>query len=360
MSSPKPYVVIMAGGVGSRFWPYSREKYPKQFLDILGTGKSLIRQTFERFLPITEEGRIFVVTNTEYGDLVKEHLPELGDDQILREPMRKNTAPCIAYAAFKIASKDHDSVMIVTPADHVILKETLFHEKALLATRAAWEEDTLVTIGITPNRPETGYGYIQFLVDDSGAQDVVKVKTFTEKPNLEMAKAFVESGEFLWNAGIFIWKTQVIIDALHSNLPEIAEAFEDLKDRYYTPKEKEDLSRTYLQCKNISIDYGIMEKATNVFVVPAELGWSDLGNWDSIHELSDKDSSGNVVDGNALLYNSQNCLVKAPEEKLVVVDGLDGFLVTEHDGVILICKKDNEKQIREYVKGAREKGDKYL
>jgi mannose-1-phosphate guanylyltransferase len=350
----------MAGGVGSRFWPYSRERYPKQFLDILGTGKSLIRQTFERFLPITDVDRIFVVTNAEYGDLVIEHLPELEDDQILREPMRKNTAPCIAYAAFKIASKDPDSVMIVTPADHVILKEETFHSKALTACEAAWSSDKLVTIGITPNRPETGYGYIQFLADEAGEKDVVKVKTFTEKPDLQMAQTFLDSGEFLWNAGIFIWKTQVIIEALHSNLPEIAEAFEDLNDKYYTPQEEEELSSTYQQCKNISIDYGIMESAGNVYVVPADLGWSDLGNWDSIHDLSDKDGNGNVVDGNALLYNSKNCLIKTPDDKLVVLDGLEGFLVTEHEGVLLICRKDNEKQIREYVKAAREKGSRYL
>ena len=348
----------MAGGVGSRFWPYSRVKYPKQFLDILGTGKSLIRQTFERFLPITDPDRIYVVTNAEYGDLVKKHIPELKKHQILREPMRKNTAPCIAYAAFKIARKDPDSVMIVSPADHVILKEEKFHRRAKIAVKTAWNDDSLVTIGIKPNRPETGYGYIQFVHGETG--NVRKVKTFTEKPEYEMAQTFLDSGEFLWNAGIFIWKTQVILEALHNNLPEVAEAFEDLRKLYYTGKEQDALPKTYQQCKSISIDYGIMEKASNVYVVPGEFGWSDLGNWDSIHELSKKDKKNNVVEANALLYDCRDMLVKGPEDKLIVVDGLEGFLVTEHENVILICKKDNEKKIREYVKAAVKKGEEFL
>jgi len=340
------YVVLMAGGVGSRFWPYSRNAKPKQFLDVLGTGKTLLQSTFERFLPICPAENIFVVTHEEHVALVEEQLPQLQPSQILGEPMRKNTAACIAYASYRIARHNKNAVIVVSPSDHLILKEAEFHEVIGKAAKEAEKQDQLITLGIQPTRPETGYGYIQYHTEGGFAK---KVKTFTEKPELELAKTFIESGDFVWNSGIFIWGVQAIIDALHKFLPELAEVFEEVSPKMETPAEKEIIRETYAQCKNISIDYGVMEKATNVYMCLGNFAWSDLGSWGSIHEISEKDPDDNVVNANAMLYDVRNCIIKGSADRLIVAQGLDGFLVGEFENVFIVCEKDKEEQFRRFV-----------
>lgn len=339
-------VVLMAGGVGSRFWPYSRNTKPKQFLDVLGTGKTLLQSTYERFLPICDPGNIYVVTHEEHVSHVRDQLPDLNPDQILAEPMRKNTAACIAYASYRIAQRDKDAVIVVSPSDHLILKEAEFLDVIRMALKEASAQDKLITLGIQPTRPETGYGYIQYHSEDGV---VKKVKTFTEKPELQLARTFLESGDFVWNSGIFIWGVQAIIDSLHRHLPELAELFEEAKPALGTKREKDVIHDLYAQCKNISIDYGIMEKATNVYVCLGNFAWSDLGSWGSIHEISPKDDNNNVVNANALLYDTRNCIVKGSSDRLIVAQGLDGFLIGEFGNVVIVCEKDKEEQFRRFV-----------
>ncbi len=269
------YVVLMAGGVGVRFWPYSRNAKPKQFLDVLGTGKTLLQSTLERFKPLCPLENIYVVTHEEHASLVRQQLPQLGENQILAEPMRKNTTPCIAYASYRIAQRDPNAVIVVSPSDHLILMEQEFQEIIRKAAEQAKSQDKLITLGITPTRPETGYGYIQYHTEKAFAK---KVKTFTEKPELALAKKFLESGDFVWNSGIFIWGVQAIIQELHEHLPEMAEVFDEVRSKLGTPGEKEAILSAYSQCKNISIDYGIMEKSTRVFVCLGNFTWSDLGS----------------------------------------------------------------------------------
>jgi mannose-1-phosphate guanylyltransferase len=340
------YVVLMAGGIGSRFWPYSRNAKPKQFLDFLGTGKSLLQSTFERFLPICPAENIYVVTHEEHVAHVKDQLPALSPAQILAEPMRRNTAACIAYASYRIARQDMNAVIVVSPSDHLILKEAEFHEVIQSAVKEAEKQDKLITIGIQPTRPETGYGYIQYHTENGFAK---KVKTFTEKPELQLAKTFIESGDFVWNSGIFIWGVRAIIDALHKFLPELAEVFEEVSPKMGTAGENEAIRETYAQCKNISIDYGIMEKATNVYVCLGNFAWSDLGSWGSIHEISAKDKQHNVVNANALVYDTRNCIIKGSPDRLIVAQGLDGYLVGEFGNVFIVCEKDKEEQFRRFV-----------
>lgn len=339
-------VVLMAGGVGSRFWPYSRNAKPKQFLDVLGTGKTLLQSTYERFLPICDPGNIYVVTHEEHVAHVREQLPDLSPDRILAEPMRKNTAACIAYASYRIAQQDKDAVIVVSPSDHLILKEAEFLDVIGMAVEEASAQDKLITLGIQPTRPETGYGYIQYHSENGVAK---KVKTFTEKPELQLAKTFLESGDFVWNSGIFIWGVQAIIDSLHRYLPELAELFEEAIPALGTNREKEVIHDLYAQCKNISIDYGIMEKATNVYVCLGNFAWSDLGSWGSIHEISPKDSNDNVVNANALLYDTRNSIIKGSPDRLIVAQGLDGYLVGEFGNVVIVCEKDKEEQFRRFV-----------
>jgi mannose-1-phosphate guanylyltransferase len=336
----------MAGGVGVRFWPYSRNSKPKQFLDVLGTGKTLLQSTFDRFLPICPAENIYVVTHEEHAALVKQQLPQLSDDQILAEPMRKNTAACIAYASLKIAQKNKDAIIVVTPSDHLILKESEFLEVIKKAADQAKSQDKLITLGITPTRPETGYGYIQFHTEKAFAK---KVKTFTEKPELSLAKKFLESGDFVWNSGIFIWGVQAITQALHQYLPEMAEVFDEIKNKFGTPEEKEAIISAYAQCKNISIDYGIMEKAQNVYVCLGNFTWSDLGSWGSIHEISEKDENNNVINANALTYETRNSIIKGSPNKLIVAQGLNGYLIGEFGNVLIVCEKDKEEQFRRFV-----------
>ena len=354
------YVVIIAGGVGSRFWPYSRNASPKKFIDVLGTGRSLLQMTYDRFLNLAGKDNIMVVTNDIYGDLVKEQLPEMSSDNILREPNRRNTAPCIAFAAYKIRKMDPDALMIVTPADHAIFKENVFNAVVENALKVAESDDKLITIGIEPNRPETGYGYIQYIDDDSDSQ-IKKVKTFTEKPYIDLAKKFIESGDFVWNAGIFVWSVKSIVSAFEFCMPELAEIFDQGQESFYTENETDFIKTAYSQSKNISIDYGIMEKASNVFVVMGDFQWSDLGSWNSLHELRDKDENNNVIEANVILDNCKNNFIKSDEGKLVVLQGLSGYLVADFEDVLLICEKDKEEKFRDFVNEVKSKnGDKYL
>jgi mannose-1-phosphate guanylyltransferase len=340
------YVVLMAGGVGVRFWPYSRNGKPKQFLDVLGTGRTLLQSTYDRFATICPKENIFVVTHQEHAQLVHDQLPDLKVSQILAEPMRKNTAPCIAYASYRIQQQNKDAVIVVSPSDHLILKEEEFHDIILRAAEQAKEQDKLLTLGITPSRPETGYGYIQFLPDKKLSK---KVKTFTEKPELALAKKFIESGDFVWNAGIFIWGVQAITAAIQEHIPEMAEVFEEVKSVFNTEAEPEAIEKAYAQCKNISIDYAILEKATNVFVCLGDFTWSDLGSWASIHDISAKDENNNVLKGKSLLYDTRNSIIRASSDKLIVVQGLNGYLVAEFGNVIIVCEKDREDQFRRFV-----------
>jgi len=340
------FVVLMAGGVGVRFWPYSRNARPKQFLDVLNTGRTLIQSTLDRFLPLCPAENIYVVTHEEHEALVREQLPELKPEQILAEPMRKNTAACICYASSKIALKNSNAVIVVSPSDHLILKEKEFQDVIRKAVDQAQGQDKLITLGITPTRPETGYGYIQFHTDKNFAK---KVKTFTEKPELSLAKKFLESGDFVWNSGIFIWGSKAILDAFQEHLPEMWEAFDEIKSKLGTREERESIRSAYALCKNISIDYGVMEKAKNVYVCLGNFNWSDLGSWASIHEISDKDENNNVVNANALVYESRNCIIKGSEDRLIVAQGLNGYLIGEFGNVFIVCEKDKEEQFRRFV-----------
>ncbi len=346
------YAVIMAGGVGERFWPMSKVKRPKQFIDILGTGKTLIQQTYGRFMNVCQQENIYIVTNKIYKDLVMEQLEGIHEDQVICEPARKNTAPCIAYAAYKINELNPDARMVVAPSDHIILKEDVFCEIILSALEAAKNSDYFYTLGIKPFRPDTGYGYIQYLNDQTYPESDLlrKVKTFTEKPNEELARSFLQCGDFLWNAGIFIWSGKAIIEAFEKFQPEISDVFQKAKTVYNTPKEESYMKKAYASCKSISIDYAIMEKAENVFVFISDFGWSDLGTWGSLFEVREKDENQNTVIGkNVMIYEASNCIVTVPENKIVVLQGLDGYIVSESDNALLICQKDQEQQIRKFV-----------
>jgi len=352
------YVIIMAGGVGTRFWPFSRTSYPKQFHDVLGTGRTLLQQTADRFEGVCPPENIFIVTSALYKDLCQQQLPQLTDEQVLCEPVARNTAPCIAYACYKIAQRDPEANIIVAPADHIILKEEEFQRTILTALDATKDQDILVTLGIQPSRPDTGYGYIQY-IPESG-EKVKKVKTFTEKPHLELAQQFVDSGEFVWNAGIFVWNVQSIIKAFETYLPEVAEIFEEGKGAYYTENETAFIDKAYSLTKSISIDNGVMEKAQNVYVVLSDFGWSDLGTWKSLYEVSDKNDDLNVVDGHVLLYDTKNCIIKTPKDRLVAINGLDGFIVAEYDNVLMICRKEDEQKVKAFVADAKEKGAHFV
>ena len=353
------YVIIMAGGVGTRFWPFSRTSYPKQFHDVLGTGRTLLQQTADRFDGICPPENIYIVTSSLYKDLCQQQLPQLSDEQVLCEPIARNTAPCIAYACYKIAQKDPEANIVVAPADHIILKEDEFKRTIQTALDATKGLDILVTLGIQPSRPDTGYGYIQYLADDANGP-LKRVKTFTEKPHLELAQQFVDSGEFVWNAGIFVWNVQAILSAFTNCLPDVAEIFEEGNGVYYTEDEGAFIDKAYSHTKNISIDNGIMEKAGNVFVVLSDFGWSDLGTWKSLYEVSDKNDDFNVIDGHIMLYDTKNCIIKTPKDRLVVVNGLDGYIVAEYDNVLMICRKEEEQNVKNFVADAKERGMEFV
>jgi mannose-1-phosphate guanylyltransferase len=352
------YLIIMAGGIGSRFWPFSRSHHPKQFHDVLGVGRSMLQVTVDRFMGVCPPENVFVVTNRDYTHLVQEHLPDLPADQILGEPIGRNTAPCIAYASYRIAQRDPKATIIVSPADHAVLREDEFRRLIRIAVDAARESDVLITLGIQPSRPDTGYGYIQFVDDRAHSLHgglLHKVKTFTEKPNLELAKMFVDSGDFLWNSGLFVWRADVIMNAFRHYLGDIAEVFEEGASRLGTPQEADFIDEAYSRCRNISIDYGVMEKADNVYVLPADFGWSDLGTWDSMHRIGNHDENNNVVDGDAILYDTTGCVIKTPPERLVVVQGLEDFIVAEYDNVLLICKRSEEQRVKEFMADVKAK-----
>lgn len=343
------YVAIMAGGIGSRFWPKSRTSYPKQFLDILNTGKTLIQWTFDRYKDFIPEENIYIVTSEEYVDIIEKQLPGIRKENVIAEPSRKNTAPCIAYISFKLQQENPEASLIVAPSDHIVMDTETFKNVSLQALDFVNHTKSFVTLGIQPNHPNTGYGYIQFETMPV-APNIYKVKTFTEKPNLELAKTFIASGDFLWNAGIFVWRVQDVLTAFEKYQPEMFELFAAEKDKFNTPEEKQAIEQIYPQCTNVSIDYAIMEKATNVYVIPSSFGWSDLGTWNSAYDNLEKDYLGNAVTGkNVLVIDAAKCMVSAENNKVVVLQGLEDFIVVDTADALLICKKDKEQQIKEYV-----------
>ena len=350
------YAVIMAGGIGSRFWPMSKVTFPKQFLDILGTGETLIQQTFNRLQRVCPAENILIVTNRNYKDLCLEQLPDVIESNILCEPAMRNTAACVAYAAFKIQSINENANMIIAASDHIILKEDEFVRVANDCLKVVAKNDILLTLGITASRPDTGYGYIQFtdkkLVN---YQKVKKVKTFTEKPDQDLALNFLDSGDFLWNSGMFAWNVKSITLAYRKQLRDMYDLFEEGKQFYNTSKEVEFIDRIFPGCKNISIDYAIMEKSENVYVYPADFGWSDLGTWGSLYTHLNLDKNRNAVQGNkVLLYDSANNIIKVPNNKVVVMQGMNGYIVAENEGTLLICKKENEQQIKKFIADVKE------
>jgi mannose-1-phosphate guanylyltransferase len=351
-------VVIMAGGTGTRFWPYSRNDKPKQFLDVTNTGRTLLQMTFDRFSSFVDADNIYIVSNDRYAEVISEQLPQMKLDNILLEPLKRNTAPCIAYAAYKIREKNPNAIMVVAPSDHIIFQEDKFRNVVETACADAEANDHLITIGIKPHKPETGYGYIQYL--DEGDK-VKKVKTFTEKPSLEIAQTFLDSGDFVWNAGIFVWSIDSIVKAFEAYQEDLAETFAEGKDIFYTDQEKAFIKKAYSHSKGISIDYAVMEKAKNVFVVLGDFGWSDLGSWDALHELRDKDENDNVIEGNTILYDSKSNFVKGAKDKLIVLSDLEGYLVADFKDVLLVCKKDDAAKFKTFVNEVKAiKGDKYV
>ena len=345
------YAVIMAGGIGSRFWPMSKASLPKQFLDILGTGETLIQQTFRRLQKICPAENILIVTNKNYKNLCLEQLADVVEKNILCEPAMRNTAACVAYAAFKIQSENPDANMVIAASDHIITKEDEFVRVMNDCLEVSATNDVLLTIGITPSRPDTGYGYIQF-IDQGLAKNkkVRKVKTFTEKPNQELALNFIDSGDFLWNSGMFVWSAKSITLAYRKYLHDMYAVFEEGKSFYNTEEEEEYIDRVFPGCKNISIDYGVMEKSDKVYVYPADFGWSDLGTWGSLYTHLELDEHQNAIQGNkVMLYNSSDNIVNVPKDKLVVLQGLSGYIVVESEGTLLVCKKEDEQQIKQFV-----------
>lgn len=353
----------MAGGIGSRFWPMSRTSFPKQFHDILGVGRTLIQMTYDRFVPICPKENMLVVTNERYKDLVLEQLPDLKPEQVLCEPFMRNTAPCVAYASFWIADRSPDANIIVAPSDHLILKDSEFRDIIEISINQAKESGNLVTLGIKPTRPDTGYGYIQWADDKKTSDDRVKrVKTFTEKPDLELARDFIDSGDFYWNSGIFIWSMQAIMNAFENHLPEMYKAFSEGQGLYGTDGEKAFIDRIYPACDNLSIDYGIMEKAKNVNVVLSDFGWSDLGTWGSLHTHIAHDAHHNgVVGKNVVLYNCADNVVNMPNDKLAVLHGLNGYIIVDTEDILLICRKEDEQKIKQFVNDIKmQKGDQWV
>lgn len=355
------YVAIMAGGIGSRFWPKSRAAKPKQFLDLLNTGKTLIQMTYERFLNLVPAEHVYVVINEDYEAVLKEQIPSLDDNRILKEPVRRNTAPCITYVCDKIYALDKNATIIVSPSDHLILQEDKFFDTISRCIDFVSDNSYLVTIGMKPTRPATGYGYIQF-EEENGINGFYPVKTFTEKPNLEIAKTFLKSGDFLWNSGMFIWKAKTLLRAVVKHLPEIAEAFREGQHHYGKPTEADFIAKAYSQCTNISIDYGVMEKAENAYTIPAHFGWSDVGSWESLYEIYEHDYLGNAVAGkNVKIYDAAHNMIMVPDGKLVVLQGLDGYCVVDTGDVLLICEKEKEQELKQITVDLKVADqDKYL
>ncbi len=340
----------MAGGVGSRLWPLSSERMPKQFIDLLGCGKTLIQLTLQRFQGIVPKENTWVVTSALYAPIVHEQLPDIPEQNILKEPVARNTAPCIAYASWKIKSINPKANIVVAPSDHIVTDVAEFRRVLLSCLQFAGESDAIVTLGMQPTRPDTGYGYIQ--IDRTEActsnRNIYRIDTFREKPDLETAKAYVASDNFYWNAGIFIWNVSTIVNALRIYAPTISNGFERLLNVYGTPQEQEQVDRVYMSCPSISIDYAVLENADEIFCYPASFGWSDVGTWKSLLANSELDKDGNSVVGNADLYDTSNCIIRLSPGKKVVLQGLDGYIVAEHDGSMLVCRLDEEQRIREF------------
>lgn len=357
------YCVIMCGGIGSRFWPYSRSQRPKQFIDFFGTGRSLLQMTFDRIAGIVDPTNIIVVTNNEYRQLVKEQLPDLSDDNILLEPARRNTAPCIAWATWHIAARDPQASVIVTPSDHLITREEVFRESVLRAFEFAETNEALVTLGIKPPRPETGYGYIQVDKMPVHIGDICKVKTFTEKPNLELAKVFISTGEFFWNSGIFIWTIKNIKEAFMAHMPDMSCVFEAGADKFRNHEaENKYIAEIFPGCVSISIDYAIMEKASNVYVEIVDFGWSDLGTWSALYDFSPRNRDGNVAQNcRVMSYDSSGNMIAVKDDKLIVIEGIKDYIIADSGDVLLICPKNEEQKIKQFVHDANTLfGDKYM
>ena len=352
------YCIIMAGGIGSRFWPLSKDNYPKQFLDILGTGKSFIRSTYERFSPVIPDENFLVVTNKAYKQLVLEHLPMLKPDQVLCEPARRNTAPCIAYAAYHIQSRCKEANIVVTPADHLVTNEVEFQRIIRLGFDfLAKNQNALMTIGIKPSRPETGYGYIQCgsRRDEVGSrnEEVVKVEMFKEKPDYETAVKFVSEGNYLWNSGIFLWTLDGIMQAFKQYLPDMVEVFEKGKNDFGTANEQAFIDAHFIESPNISIDYGVMEKSPNTFTIPADFGWSDIGTWGSLFTHAKKDENGNAKRGKVVSVDNRNTIINIEEGTEAIVEGLEDYLVAYRDHSLLVCRLKDEQQIKVWIEGLK-------
>jgi mannose-1-phosphate guanylyltransferase len=345
------YAIIMAGGIGTRFWPYSRSSHPKQFIDILGVGKSLLQLTYERFLKSFEKDNIFIVANHAYTNLINQQIPGINNDCILEEPLAKNTAACIAYATTKIHKQNTHAICVVAPSDHLILEEEKFTENVFQAIQFAKKNEVLVTLGIRPSRPDTGYGYIQFIEDNNSTDNIFKVKTFTEKPSVELARTFVDSGDFLWNAGIFIWSCSAIKNAFKQHVPEMYSLFKEASKSYYTSDEQKSILHIYEQCRSVSIDYAVMEKASNVYCIPVDFVWSDLGTWTSLYEHSKRDEQNNVTQGKQIVvYDSKNSIIASQNKnKLIVVKGIDNLIIVDTPDVLMVCDKSKEQEVKQMV-----------
>lgn len=345
------HIVIMAGGIGSRFWPMSTSERPKQFIDVMGVGKSLIQLTVERFKGICPKENFWVVTSEKYVDIVKEQLPQIPAQHILAEPEARNTAPCIAYACWKIRKEFPQANIVVTPSDALVIDTAEFARCIAVALEKTADSQAIVTLGMMPTRPETGYGYIA-AQGEADAKGICKVEAFKEKPDAETAKGYLAAGNYFWNAGIFVWNADTITNAIRRYAPQIAGVMDELEPALFTDKEAEELKRLFPTCEKISIDYAVMEKAEDIFVLPAEFGWSDLGSWGSLRTLLPQDEAGNAkVGGRVDMYNCRNCVVHAAEEKRVVLEGLDGYIVAEKDGRLLVCRLSEEQRIKEFAAG---------
>lgn len=340
------HIVIMAGGVGSRFWPLSTPEYPKQFIDILGCGRTLIQLTYDRFQGIVPSENVWVVTNKKYVEIVKAQLPNIPEDNVLAEPCARNTAPCIAWAGWKIRKKDCQANIVVTPSDAIVMDVASFQITIREALNYTSQNEAIVTLGIRPSRPETGYGYVH--MDHQEVGNIYKVWEFKEKPNRETAEKYLADGNYLWNAGIFVWNVQTLVDSVRSYAPELGNQMTILGSYFDSPGEQQKTEEIFPQCESISIDYAIMEKHPRVYTIPSDFGWSDLGNWASLHDRLKKDENNNGVVGSIKLYECSNCVVHAEDAKKVVLQGLDGYIFSEKNGQILLCKRTEEQRIREF------------
>lgn len=351
MAQVNNHLVIMAGGVGSRFWPMSTTDRPKQFIDVLGTGRTLLQLTLDRFTGIVDPENVWIVTNMKYADIVHEQLPEVPRTNILCEPCRRNTAPCIAYVSWRIKKKDSKANIVVTPSDHIVMDTMEFKRVIAQCMKFTGETDAVLTLGMKPSRPETGYGYIQADLSYSSPRnkEIYRVDSFREKPDLETALRYIKNKSYFWNAGIFIWNVNTIVNAFRVYQPAMSKIFDDMMDVYGTEHEQEEIDRRFPECESISVDYAIMEKAEEIFVCPADFGWSDLGTWGSLLMQTKHDMYGNSIIGdNISVYDTSNCIIHAMNEKRVVVQGLDGYIVAEEDGRLLICQLAEEQRIKQF------------